>query len=73
MWKRVGCEYRVSHGIFVVVNFDTICCRIKHPRHPSFKAVAGYSREEAIMVLRRFYMTENVNGKFDILSFDCGT
>ncbi|EIM85498.1 cytidine deaminase-like protein [Stereum hirsutum FP-91666 SS1] len=32
-----------------------------HPKHPAYKATAGYCREEAIMVLRRFYITENTN------------
>lgn len=36
--------------------------RLKHPRHPSYKAIGGYGREAAIMILRRFYLTENVNG-----------
>lgn len=29
----------------------------------SFEAVGGYYREEAIMLLRRFYMSENQNGE----------
>lgn len=28
---------------------------------PGYEAVGGYYREEAIMLLRRFYLTENVN------------
>ncbi|KAI0761743.1 cytidine deaminase-like protein [Irpex lacteus] len=32
-----------------------------HPKHPPYKAWSGYAREDAIMVLRRFYITENVN------------
>ncbi|KAJ7163818.1 cytidine deaminase-like protein [Mycena crocata] len=35
--------------------------RIEHPAHPSYKAIGGYSREEAILILRRFYVTENSN------------
>lgn len=35
--------------------------------HPPFTAVGGYYREEAIMLLRRFYMSENSNG-MDIAS-----
>jgi tRNA-specific adenosine deaminase 2 len=31
--------------------------------HPPFTAVGGYYREEAIMLLRRFYMSENSNGE----------
>ncbi|KAK0209276.1 cytidine deaminase-like protein [Desarmillaria ectypa] len=32
-----------------------------HPVHPVYKAIGGYLREEAIMILRRFYITENTN------------
>jgi tRNA-specific adenosine deaminase 2 len=31
--------------------------------HEPFTAKGGYYREEAIMLLRRFYMSENQNGK----------
>lgn len=31
--------------------------------HPPFVAEGGYYREEAIMMLRRFYMSENQNGE----------
>lgn len=31
---------------------------------PPYEAVGGYYREEAIMLLRRFYLTENSNGEF---------
>ncbi|GBE79104.1 cytidine deaminase-like protein [Sparassis crispa] len=34
---------------------------VPHPRHPAYKAFSGYMRDEAIMVLRKFYVTENVN------------
>jgi hypothetical protein len=37
--------------------------RLSHPRHPSYKARGGYCREDAILVLRRFYVTENTNGE----------
>jgi hypothetical protein len=37
--------------------------RLPHPKHPAYKATGGYLREEAIMVLRRFYITENTNGE----------
>ena len=33
-----------------------------HPRHPPYDAVQGYLRVESIMILRRFYLTENKNG-----------
>jgi hypothetical protein len=32
--------------------------------HAPFTAVGGYYREEAIMLLRRFYMSENSNGTY---------
>jgi hypothetical protein len=35
---------------------------LEHPKHPPFKATDGHCREEAIMILRRFYVTENTNG-----------
>lgn len=31
--------------------------------NPSFEAVGGYLRDEAIMLLRKFYMSENQNGE----------
>lgn len=34
---------------------------VHHPTHPAYGAHAGYRREEAIMILRRFYVTENTN------------
>ncbi|EIN10198.1 cytidine deaminase-like protein [Punctularia strigosozonata HHB-11173 SS5] len=34
---------------------------LPHPKHPSYRSTGGYLREEAIMVLRRFYITENAN------------
>lgn len=38
--------------------------RLSHPKHPGYKAVGGFCREEAILILRRFYVTENTNGSF---------
>lgn len=35
---------------------------LEHPKHPPFNATDGHCREEAIMILRRFYVTENTNG-----------
>ncbi|KAJ7067888.1 cytidine deaminase-like protein [Mycena amicta] len=32
---------------------------IPHPSHPPYPATGGYLRDEAILVLRRFYVTEN--------------
>ncbi|KAI5829996.1 cytidine deaminase-like protein [Schizophyllum commune Tattone D] len=34
---------------------------VPHPKHPAYRAQPGYLREEAIMILRRFYVTENTN------------
>ncbi|KAH9853402.1 cytidine deaminase-like protein [Lenzites betulinus] len=34
---------------------------LPHPKHPAYRAVGGYMRDDAIMVLRRFYITENTN------------
>lgn len=36
--------------------------RLDHPVHPAYRATGGYLREEAILILRRFYITENTNG-----------
>ncbi|PAV20499.1 cytidine deaminase [Pyrrhoderma noxium] len=53
-----GCENERFGGCGSVlgVNKD-----LKHPKHPSYKAIGGIGREAAIMILRRFYMTENKN------------
>jgi tRNA-specific adenosine deaminase 2 len=37
--------------------------RLDHPTHPPYRATGGLLREEAIMILRRFYITENTNGR----------
>ncbi|RDB15003.1 tRNA-specific adenosine deaminase 2 [Hypsizygus marmoreus] len=34
---------------------------LDHPSHPPYRAIGGYLREEAILILRRFYITENTN------------
>ncbi|KAJ7179612.1 tRNA specific adenosine deaminase [Mycena filopes] len=34
---------------------------LEHPSHPPYRALGGYSREEAILILRRFYVTEHSN------------
>jgi hypothetical protein len=39
--------------------------RHEHPIHPSYPAFGGYLREEAIMILRRFYITENTHGEWE--------
>ncbi|KAI5995535.1 cytidine deaminase-like protein [Pisolithus albus] len=33
----------------------------EHPVHPAYDAIGGFLREEAIMILRRFYVTQNTN------------
>ncbi|TFK43091.1 cytidine deaminase-like protein [Crucibulum laeve] len=35
--------------------------QLNHPTHPHYRATGGYYRDEAIMILRRFYITENTN------------
>lgn len=35
----------------------------KIPTQPGYEAVGGYYREEAILALRRFYITSNANGR----------
>ncbi|KAF9650153.1 tRNA specific adenosine deaminase [Thelephora ganbajun] len=35
--------------------------RITHPKHPGYQARGGYLRDEAIIILRKFYVTENSN------------
>lgn len=37
------------------------------PYNPPYESVGGYLREEAIMILRRFYMTENTKGTWLVL------
>jgi len=32
---------------------------LPHPTHPPYKSTWGYKREESIMLLRKFYLTEN--------------
>ncbi|KAJ3808950.1 cytidine deaminase-like protein [Lentinula aff. lateritia] len=46
-------------GSVLGVNSD-----LEHPAHPAYKATGGYCREDAIMILRRFYITENTNGQY---------
>ncbi|KWU47462.1 cytidine deaminase-like protein, partial [Rhodotorula sp. JG-1b] len=38
---------------------------------PPYPAIGGYRREEAIMLLRRFYISENVTGESARLSSAC--
>ncbi|PPQ71723.1 hypothetical protein CVT24_007893, partial [Panaeolus cyanescens] len=43
--------------------------QLSHLAHDGYNATGGYCREDAIMILRRFYITENTNGmqKFSLL------
>ncbi|KAF7354885.1 tRNA-specific adenosine deaminase 2 [Mycena sanguinolenta] len=34
---------------------------LEHPSHPPYEAIGGFAREDAILILRRFYVTENSN------------
>jgi hypothetical protein len=54
-------------GSVIAVNSD------EYPTCPPFEAWMGYLRVEAIMILRRFYLTENKNGKSLYISFTSGT
>ncbi|EJD00875.1 cytidine deaminase-like protein [Fomitiporia mediterranea MF3/22] len=53
-----GCENERFGGCGSVLGVNE---GLRHPKHPSYKAIGGYGREAAIMILRRFYLTENVN------------
>ncbi|KIJ65568.1 hypothetical protein HYDPIDRAFT_88645 [Hydnomerulius pinastri MD-312] len=53
-----GCENDKFGGCGSVLGVNE---SVGHPVHPSYKATSGYLRDEAIMVLRRFYVTENTN------------
>ncbi|TDL29151.1 cytidine deaminase-like protein [Rickenella mellea] len=53
-----GCENERFGGCGSVLGVNQ---ELSHPNHPSYPAVGGYGREAAIMLLRRFYMTENQN------------
>ncbi|KDQ65081.1 hypothetical protein JAAARDRAFT_118502 [Jaapia argillacea MUCL 33604] len=53
-----GCENDRFGGCGSVLGVNE---GLKHPKHPSYQATSGYCREDAIMILRRFYITENTN------------
>ncbi|TFK56209.1 cytidine deaminase-like protein [Heliocybe sulcata] len=53
-----GCENDRFGGCGSVLGVNE---SLTHPKHPGYKATSGYCREEAIMILRRFYITENTN------------
>ncbi|KAI5999316.1 cytidine deaminase-like protein [Pisolithus orientalis] len=53
-----GCENDKFGGCGSVLGVNAPS---EHPIHPAYDAIGGYLREEAIMVLRRFYVTQNAN------------
>jgi len=53
-----GCENDKFGGCGSVLGVNAT---LEHPVHPSYSAVGGYLRDQAIMILRRFYVTENTN------------
>ncbi|KAF8548936.1 cytidine deaminase-like protein [Imleria badia] len=53
-----GCENDKFGGCGSVLGVNE---RLEHPVHPSYKATGGYLREDTIMILRQFYVTENTN------------
>jgi tRNA-specific adenosine deaminase 2 len=57
-------ERSIAEFVPNVILALTNCYRLAHPKHPPFDATDGYCREEAIMILRRFYVTENTNGRY---------
>ncbi|KAI6041299.1 tRNA specific adenosine deaminase [Pisolithus marmoratus] len=53
-----GCENDKFGGCGSVLGVNAPS---EHPVHPAYNAIGGYLREEAIMILRRFYVTQNTN------------
>jgi len=53
-----GCENDRFGGCGSVLGVNRA---LDHPKHPTYPATSGFCREEAILLLRRFYMTENTN------------
>lgn len=53
-----GCENEKFGGCGSVLGVNE---SLEHPLHPSYNAAGGYLRAQAIMILRRFYVTENIN------------
>lgn len=66
-WVSMSCVYMFLIVTWVLSSWDATR-RVPHPVHPGYKATGGYCREDAIMILRRFYITENVNGALIIHS-----
>jgi tRNA-specific adenosine deaminase 2 len=56
--ERYGVLCRLCRDLTDIFHYTSV----PHPKHPPYKAASGYGRENAIMVLRRFYITENSNG-----------
>ncbi|KZV86432.1 cytidine deaminase-like protein [Exidia glandulosa HHB12029] len=52
-----GCDNDRFGGCGSVLGVNSIA----HPAHPPYNAASGHERDAAIMVLRRFYLTENSN------------
>jgi tRNA-specific adenosine deaminase 2 len=52
-----GCGNERFGGCGSVLGVNSVV----HPKHPAYPAKGGYCRDEAILVLRRFYITENIN------------
>jgi len=52
-----GCENERFGGCAGVLSVNSL----SHPAHPPYKATGGYCREEAITILRQFYISENTN------------
>ncbi|OJA08651.1 hypothetical protein AZE42_05270 [Rhizopogon vesiculosus] len=57
----LGVNERFVSVLATFSNRSSIIVSVRHPVHPSYPATGGYLREEAIMILRRFYATENTN------------
>ncbi|KAI6096963.1 cytidine deaminase-like protein [Pisolithus croceorrhizus] len=53
-----GCENDKFGGCGSVLGVNAPS---EHPVHPAYNATGGFLREEAIMILRRFYVTQNTN------------
>lgn len=53
-----GCENDRFGGCGSVLGVNKA---LVHPKHASYEAISGYYREEAIMLLRSFYISENTN------------
>ena len=63
--------YVFSLNMFFLSFFLRYVFRLVHPKHGAYKATGGLRREDAIMLLRRFYMTENQNGKRFLSIYYC--